>query len=198
MTVPPNQFPGDPYVNSQPPFTDPLDGAMDPSDLTRPYYGASFGIAVRRFLSKYASFSGRASRSEFWWAYLFQFLVSIPPFIVFMIGVIAVSSPSSSVDPADDLSILHMAKQPGGRPILVGYGLMILISLALLLPNLGITWRRLHDANLRGLWWLISFIPFLGDIALIVFEVLGSNPAGRRFDKHAAPGTGGPQPVQTY
>ena len=65
---------------------------MDPSDLARPYYGASFGIAVRRFLRKYISFSGRASRSEFWWAYLFQLLVSIPPFIVFMIGVIAVSS----------------------------------------------------------------------------------------------------------
>ena len=91
-----------------------------------------------------------------------------------------------------------MAQQPGGWPILVGYGLMILISLALVLPSLGITWRRLHDANLRGLWWLISFIPFLGDIALIVFEVLGSKPAGRRFDKPAAPGTDGSQPGQTY
>ena len=46
-----------------------------PSD--RPLYGAGFGQAVRRFWSKYATFSGRASRSEFWWWQLANLLVAV-------------------------------------------------------------------------------------------------------------------------
>jgi len=49
--------------------------AREPATLDLPFYGASFGASVRRFFRKYAVFTGRASRSEFWWAMLFQYIV---------------------------------------------------------------------------------------------------------------------------
>ncbi len=43
--------------------------------LDQPYYGAPLGAAVQRFFKKYATFTGRASRSEFWWWVLVNVVV---------------------------------------------------------------------------------------------------------------------------
>ncbi|RFA15894.1 hypothetical protein B7R22_05705 [Subtercola boreus] len=45
--------------------------------LWAPFYGAPFGAAVRRFFTKYATFSGRAGRAEYWWVALFTGVVSL-------------------------------------------------------------------------------------------------------------------------
>lgn len=45
----------------------------------------------------------------------------------------------------------------------------MIYSLAVLLPSLGVTVRRLHDTGRSGWWFLISFIPFVGAIILLVF-----------------------------
>ncbi len=47
------------------------------------------------------------------------------------------------------------------------------VGALLLLPNLGVLIRRLHDTGRSGWWWLIGFIPFLGSIILIVFYLSG-------------------------
>jgi uncharacterized membrane protein YhaH (DUF805 family) len=55
-------------------------------------------------------------------------------------------------------------------------------GLATIVPNYAVLFRRLHDTNRSGWWWLIGLIPFVGGIILIVFTALPSEPAGSRFD----------------
>lgn len=68
-----DQYPPQNPYGQQPASTGP--GGEPP--LWAPYYGISFGGAVTRFFKKYATFSGRASRSEFWWWYLVNVVVAI-------------------------------------------------------------------------------------------------------------------------
>lgn len=103
----------------------------------------TFTQAVRVCLKdKYCSFRGRASRSEFWWFML-------------CIGLINLAA--------------NIALSP--LPPETAMGLNFLVSLALLLPNLGVTVRRLHDRNLAG-WWLL--VPILS----LLFWLLGRGAPG--------------------
>jgi len=88
-------------------------------------------------LKKYAVFSGRARRQEYWMFALFNIVISI---VLSIIGSVL------------DLGILS-----------------IIYSLAVLLPSLGVSVRRLHDTGKSGWWILIALIPLAGVIILIVF-----------------------------
>lgn len=150
----------------------PHPAAPGASSLSQPLYGASFGQAFARFWQKYATFSGRASRSEFWWWYLAHALVIILIFAFMVIGAIA----GMTTDPITGRT------EPG--PLIgVGAGLLVLWQLATLVPTIAISWRRLHDANLAGPFWFIGLGFGVGAIALIILLALPSNPAGARFDR---------------
>ncbi len=60
--------------------------------------------------------------------------------------------------------------------------LTALWSLAVLVPGIALTVRRLHDTNKSGFWIFIALVPVIGPIVLLVFELLPSDPAGVRFD----------------
>lgn len=138
--------------------------------LSQPYYGAPIGAAVQRFFKKYATFTGRASRSEFWWWILANAVIS---FVLSMLALI--TGGGGGVDAA-------------GNPVPPsGLGLVFLIvlflwGLATIVPHLALIARRLHDSNRSALWMLIAFVPFVGGIILLVFELLPSDPQGARFD----------------
>jgi uncharacterized membrane protein YhaH (DUF805 family) len=104
----------------------------------------SFGDAIRTVFNKYAVFSGRARRSEFWWFSLFAGIVYLVADII-------------------DVAI--------GKPIFV-----VIVVLALVVPSLAVTVRRLHDTNRSGWWILIGLIPLIGGIVLLVFECQDSQP----------------------
>src|SRR3954452_19908175 len=113
----------------------------------------SFQDAVRTCFQKYVTFSGRARRSEFWYFVLFNVIVG------FVAGII-------------DVII--------GTRSSYGTGLIqSLASLALLLPNLAVGARRLHDTGRSGWWLLIGLIPLVGAIVLLVFFVQDSHPANQ-------------------
>lgn len=100
----------------------------------------SFKEAVERALKQnYCNFSGRASRSEFWWFVLFNFILSAVISIVFCWS-------------QDTMNVITG-----------------LVNLALLLPSLGLAVRRLHDIGKSGWWIFISLIPIVGWILLIVW-----------------------------
>ena len=99
-------------------------------------------------IRKYAVFSGRAARPEYWWFVLYNLIVALVINIV--VGVIA------------------------GRS--TGQVVSDLYSLAVLLPSLGVAIRRLHDTNRTGWWLLIGIIPVIGWIVLLVFLVMASDP----------------------
>jgi uncharacterized membrane protein YhaH (DUF805 family) len=138
--------------------------------LSQPLYGASFVEAVSRFFRKYATFSGRASRSELWWWVLAGSIVPMISYLVMMSGA---AGATASAD--GQLSY--------GAAYWVGYALFIGWSLATAVPLLALYWRRLHDTNRSGAWYFIGFIPFVGAIILFVLVILPSDPAGARFDR---------------
>src|SRR5690606_28405899 len=166
---------------------EPFDGASNPDDLTRPLYGASFGHAIKRFFKNYANFKGRASRSEYWWAALFMFLLQLIPTVLYMIGLGSMATSAASNMEVDEYGNVTMAPGAeavsGGGGALFGVGLILLIviGLAVLIPAIAISWRRLHDANFAGPFWFLS-LTSIGAIVVLVFTLLPPKPEGRRFD----------------
>jgi len=99
-----------------------------------------------RPLKKYADFTGRAPRAEYWWFYL-----------LIIVGYLIATVLDSLV----------------GTGRMVGpYGLlMCLFGLAMLVPSIAAGVRRLHDTDRSGWWMLIGLIPLIGAIVLLVFFV---------------------------
>ena len=128
----------------------------------------SLAEAIKTCLKKYADFSGRASRPEFWWFVLFYYLVILLP----VVPLIAI----------DASSVNHAAFEESGSTTAVGvFGVLVGVALlALLIPYLAAGVRRLHDTGKSGWWWLISFVPF-GSIVLIVFFAIEGNPGWNQY-----------------
>ena len=119
-------------------------------------------------LQKYAVFSGRARRKEYWFFFLFNILISI--------GFI----------------VLEAVTGIASKMLSVGVSLLsLLYCLAVLIPGLAVTVRRLHDTGRSGWWILISFIPLIGTIILIVFLATDSNPGANKYGPNPK-GTPGP------
>jgi len=109
-----------------------------------------------RPLKKYADFSGRAPRAEYWWFYLLTV-------VAYLVGTI--------LD-----SLLGTDEALGSSGIIT-----LLLVLGLLIPSLAAGARRLHDTDRSGWWLLIAFIPLVGVIVLLVFFVLEGTKGDNRF-----------------
>ena len=122
---------------------------MESAPTGRPTHMMSFTDAVQNVLmNNYANWDGRASRSEYWWFFLFTFILQL---IALPIDIVVFGY--DMMDPA--------AFQIVGT----------IAGLALFLPSLCVLVRRLHDLGKSGWWFLIALIPFLGIIVLLVFMV---------------------------
>jgi uncharacterized membrane protein YhaH (DUF805 family) len=107
-------------------------------------------------LKKYAVFSGRSRRMEYWYFVLFNIIVSI------VLGVID--------------GLLGTSGSYAGAGLLSGiYGLAVLI------PSLAVTVRRLHDIDRSGWWILIALVPLIGVIVLLVFALLEGTPGDNQY-----------------
>lgn len=126
------------------------------NNIQNPSRSLSFGEAVKTCFNKYVTFSGRARRSEYWYFYLFNTIC----------GFVALG-----IDMA-----LGTFSWEDGMGIVYG-----IYALAVLLPGLAVTFRRLHDTNRSAWWLLIGIIPLLGAIVLLVFLVQDSKPETNRF-----------------
>lgn len=145
-------------------MTTPISPAVQ-VPLHAPDYTASFTTAVRRFYARWLRFKGRASRREYWWAFLFQVLVGA--LVGFFCGL---------GDARMDSTVLTGIVAP------------LVLVVAFLVPNLSLTWRRLHDAGFAGPWYFLSFIPFLGTIAVLILCAL---PTSEKFNPKWADPEGG-------
>jgi len=144
--------------------------------MSRPLYGANFTQAIKRYFKGYVKFDGRASRSEYWFATLFQFAVMLVPMLFVIVGAIIMGA-TASYDP---YTYETVAPSPiGGILMFLGWGLYSLIALGMFLPSLAIAWRRLHDGNFSGVFYLLVLV--IGSFVLI-FMALPSKAEGRRFD----------------
>lgn len=147
----------EPNNNLQPPaFNQPV---QQQSFQQQPYYGMprmkpqmGFIEAIKTVLvNKYCCFTGRARRSEYWNWVLAYGIISV---VLSVFNMFMMVSQIETIDLDDPLSLY---KSPG-------YFVTALVGLALFLPNLGVTIRRLHDTGHSG-WWLvvpiIVYIPML-------------------------------------
>ena len=91
---------------------------------------------------KYAPFTGRAGRSEFWLYVLVNFVITMVLYILTIVGVATESSALA----------------------LVANILLIVYALATLVPTIAVGVRRLHDIGKEGVWFCVNFIPFVGGI----------------------------------
>jgi uncharacterized membrane protein YhaH (DUF805 family) len=101
-------------------------------------------------LKKYAVFSGRARRKEYWMFFLFNIIIS------FVLGVIEGVA--------------------GGPGVIAG-----IYTLAILIPGIAVSVRRLHDISRSGWWLLIGLVPFIGAIVLLIFAVQDSRPEENQY-----------------
>ena len=119
---------------------------MESASAGRPAHMMGFSDAVQNVLmNNYANLDGRASRSEYWWFVLFNLIVSIVTFVI-------------------DSTL--------GTMVTYDMGYVGLIALlALLLPNVSVSVRRLHDIGKSGWWILLAIIPIVNFIGIFVFLV---------------------------
>lgn len=152
----------------------PQAGSPEPP-LWAPYYGAPFTAAFARFWRKYAVFNGRASRSEYWWWQLITGVVAL------VLSIISTSVAASGMTMGADGT---PEPGPGFAPFMIILGIW---AIATVIPNLAVLVRRLHDANLSGWLVLLGIVPIIGGIAVLVFTLLPSQPAGQRYDRPPQP-----------
>ena len=105
---------------------------------------------------KYAVFGGRARRKEYWYFVLFNLLISI---------VLA------SID-----AVTGSFSPEAGMGLLSG-----LYALAIFIPSIAVSVRRLHDSGRSGWWLLIAVVPLVGAIVLLVFLVQDSQPGENKY-----------------
>ena len=130
-----------------------------------------FVEAVRTCLRKYVVFTGRARRSEFWFFELFVLLVNGLVLVVpFFNALQATSAPLQTTSAPPSRADLVMA-------LLAILGLLTI--LALLLPHLAASVRRLHDTDRSGWWYFIILVPFGAFVLLILYCLPGTTGPNR-------------------
>ena len=106
-------------------------------------------------LKKYAVFNERARRKEYWMFFLFNIIICFV--LGFVEGLLGIAAGSGT----GVLSILYV--------------------LAVLIPGIAVSVRRLHDTNRSGWWLLIGLVPLIGSIVLLVFMVQDSQPGENQY-----------------
>lgn len=139
-----------------------------PKPVAKPMIG--FFEAIQTCLKKYAIFNGRARRSEFWYFYLFVFIISV---------CLSTLASLLSVHPYDYISEeeYRAAMLPSNIIRIIFY----VASIGLFVPNLSVCIRRLHDVGKSGWFYLLNFIPIIGQIILLIWYVKDSDVEANRY-----------------
>lgn len=106
--------------------------------------------AYKNFFKGYVDFAGRSTRSDYWWIWLGNMIIYIPFFFAYGNAI---------ANPRNESALIAL----GGTAIIY-----MVIGLALLLPGLALTVRRLRDAGFHWALIFVAFVPFVGSIALLV------------------------------
>jgi len=112
---------------------------------------------------RYADFSGRSRRKEYWMFVLFQFLVMA------VLAILAVAA-----------GVLTTDHEPGPLFYLVT-AIFAIFLLGTLVPSISVVVRRFHDQDKSGWMYLIAFIPYIGGLVVFVFMCLEGTHGPNRF-----------------
>ena len=149
----------------------PNPGYGAPAYGTAPYAPAEdFNIitAYKSFWKKYADFSGRSRRKEYWLASAAHAIIM---FVLSMLGTIIIS-----------LNITSGASANPESAFWTLYAIIIIYCLAAIVPSIAMTVRRLHDIGKSGWHYFISFIPcYIGSIIMLVYTCTDSQPGPNEY-----------------
>ena len=112
--------------------------------------------AYKNFFKGYLDFTGRSTRSEYWWIWLTNMILLVPFYSAYF-KVLA--------NPRNEAALMAL----GGIAIIY-----MIFGLALILPMLALTVRRLRDAGFHWALIFIIFIPMVGPLALLVLLAMPS------------------------
>lgn len=107
-----------------------------------------FDYFKKAVFENYANFSGRARRKEYWYCCLTLFILNM---------LMQVVSAISSVESSSSILVLGLSI------------VLLLAYMCLIIPNISLSIRRLHDIGKSGWYLLIGFIPLVGGIILLVW-----------------------------
>ena len=106
--------------------------------------------AYKNFFKGYVDFTGRSTRSEYWWIWLTNMILLVPFYSVYF---------KALANPRNEAALMAL----GGIAIIY-----MIFGIALFLPELALTVRRLRDAGFHWALIFIIFIPMVGSLALLV------------------------------
>lgn len=144
-------------MSFQPPGAWATPQPVGPAPLDQPQYNATIGQAASRFWRKFATFTGRASRSEYWWWFLISFGVSIVLQIAGSLTLGGTLFRATSTNPFGDLRTFLLPLIPS-----------LVWTVVALVPSIALTIRRLHDGNRRGWWYLLVLPSLVGGVVQLV------------------------------
>ena len=105
--------------------------------------------AYKNFFKGYVDFTGRSTRSEYWWIWLTNMILLVPFYSAYF---------KALANPRNETALMAL----GGIAIIY-----MIFGLALMLPMLALTVRRLRDAGFHWALIFIIFIPMVGPLALL-------------------------------
>ena len=120
----------------------------------------NFQNSIKNCFNKYATFKGRASRSEFWYFYLFFYAT-----VILLLAVIS-------------------RLEGSGNTHLILTGIFVVVTFC---PFVAVTARRLHDVGRSGWWQLISGIPYVGIIGVIFLLIWWCTEGEKKKNKFGPP-----------
>jgi len=115
----------------------------------------TFTDSIKTCFGKYATFAGRASRSEYWWYTLFVVLASVATSML-------------------DVTLFGF-EEADARPFNTTFSVITFI------PSIAVTVRRLHDKNRSGWWWWLALFPVIGWIILLYWTVTKGTEGDNNF-----------------
>jgi uncharacterized membrane protein YhaH (DUF805 family) len=134
-----------------------------------------FGEAIKRAFAGWSTWEGRATRAEYWWWFLFVWLLSFIPYV----GILASLDWNTTADGTVEGS--------GGGVSVIWVVLFLVLWLAFILPSIAVSVRRLHDTDRSGWWYWITLVPCIGGIWYLVLMVLPSTPGPNKYGAPSAP-----------
>jgi uncharacterized membrane protein YhaH (DUF805 family) len=114
-----------------------------------------------RPIKRYADFSGRAPRAEYWWFLLFEWL-ALMAFLVLAVAAVGDSKDSN----------------PFFYAFIVPFGVAFVM---LIIPNVAVQVRRLHDQDRSGWLVLLFYIPYVGGLIALIFMLLPGTEGPNRY-----------------
>lgn len=139
-----------------------------------------FGEAVQLFFANYVKFDGRSRRAEFWWPALMNAVINWG-----LTGIAIAIGGGFAAYSSFQLNALGW----------LFYGVAILWGLAVFIPNIAVSVRRLHDRNMSG-WFLLAFIaglviPIINILVFVAFIVVMAMPGTTGPNRYGADPKGG-------